>query len=116
MKWKWVYAALCVLGTLLPYATAVPFAGLSGADWLTALRTMPANPVSAVLGADLGVTLIVFWIFVFQESRTHRIPLWWLCVLANLLVGLSLAFPLFLLLRELAKERAARPAVPVVAR
>jgi len=106
---KWVYVILCVVGLILPYATVVPPA-LSGTavDWVAALQAMFANPAAQFLGADLFVSVLAFWAFVYQEARTHKIKLWWVCLVANLTVGLSLAFPLFLLMREVARERAAK--------
>ena len=104
---KWVYAALCVVGTVLPYATAIPFRFLSAAGWLDAVTSMGANPAAAFAGADLAVSIVVFWAFVYRETRRQPLRWWWLCLIANLTVGLSLAFPLYLLLRELARERAA---------
>lgn len=108
MSWKWVYVILCVIGTVLPYATAVsPALAGTAVDWVAALGALMTNPAAQFLGADLGVSVLVFWVWVYHETRTTPVKWWWVCVIANLTVGLSLAFPLFLLLRELARERRA---------
>jgi hypothetical protein len=40
------------------------------------------------------------WAFIAYERRKRPVRLWWLCIIANLAVGVSLALPLFLLLRQ----------------
>ncbi len=60
-----------------------------------------ANHIAAFFGADVVISSLVLWAFVYQETRQRRILLWWLCLVANLAVGVSLALPLFLWLREI---------------
>jgi hypothetical protein len=41
----------------------------------------------------------------YYETRRRPVKLWWLGILANLAVGVSLGLPLFLLLREMEIEK-----------
>jgi len=100
---KTVYIVLCVLGTVIPYAFFVPFAVDNGLDLSLFVREMFATQVASFLSADLLISSAVLWTFIYFELRKRPIKYWWLAVLANLVVGVSLALPLFLLLRELSK-------------
>jgi hypothetical protein len=102
---KAVYALLCVLGVVLPYTYFVPFVMANGLNMRLFLSQLFANPISAFFGADVLVSSFVLWALVYQETRTRRIPLWWLAIVANVVVGVSLGLPLFLLLREWGRER-----------
>ena len=87
---KKLYAALAILGFLLPMSQ------LFGMDLGTFFGQALANPVSRMLTFDLAVSCVIFWIFVFTQAVRHR----WLYVVLTLLVGLSFALPMFLLARE----------------
>ena len=105
MKLKWIYAGLCVLGTVLPYTLFAPFLIATRFDLSLLVTEIQASPVTAFFAADVVVSSLVLWVFIYQETRTQTIPLWWLAVVANLLVGVSLGLPLFLLLREIQRDR-----------
>ncbi len=104
---KWVYAFLCVLGLALPYSFFIPFVFSNGLNVSLFFSQLFANQVSSFFAADVIISSLVLWAFIFRETRKHQIRLWWLGLLANLIVGVSLGLPLFLLLRqvELDKER-----------
>jgi hypothetical protein len=102
---KTVYAVLCVLGFVLPYYFLISFLASHGLDVGLFFNQLFANPVSAFFAADVVVSSLVFWFFMYEETRKRPIELWWVCVLANLAVGVSLGLPLFLLLREFKMER-----------
>lgn len=102
---KWLYALLCVLGLVLPYYFFAPYALENGLSIRLLFSQLFANPVSSFFGVDVIVSSVVLWAFIYQEARRRRLKLWWLCVLASLTVGVSLGFPLFLLLREIETER-----------
>ncbi len=101
---KRVYALLCVLGLVLPYYFFVPFVLSNGLNLPLFISQLFANQISAFFGADVIVASLVLWAFIFQETRKRRIPRWWLCIVANLTVGVSLGLPLFLWLREIEIE------------
>jgi hypothetical protein len=102
---KAVYALLCVAGLVLPYYFFVPYVLANGLHLPHFFGLLFANLVSAFFGADVLVSSVVLWALIYQETRTRRIPLWWLAVAANVAVGVSLGLPLFLWLREREIER-----------
>ena len=98
---KKVYALLCVLGFVLPYYFFVPFVSSNGLNLPLFVSQLFANQISAFFAADVVVSSLALWALVYHETRQRRIPLWWLCLVANLAVGVSLGLPLFLWLREI---------------
>jgi hypothetical protein len=59
-------------------------------------RELFANRIGAFFGMDVLVSAIVLIVFMRLESSRLNVPRRWIPVLAVLLVGVSLAFPLFL--------------------
>lgn len=108
-----VYAALCVLGTLLPLAAFLPWVGEHGLDMALLVQQALATPVSAFAWADVVVTGLAVCALVLAEGRRLGMPrAGW--ALLGLAVGPSLALPLFMLMRErhLAATRAPRAIPP----
>jgi hypothetical protein len=102
---KWIYIALCVAGIALPYYFFMPFVRENGLNLSLFMSQLFASPVSSFFGADVIVSSLVLWAFIYHETRRQKIKLWWLCIIASLAVGVSLGLPLFLLLREVEKEK-----------
>jgi len=100
MKPKFVYAALCVVGAIVPYAVFLPFVREHGLDIRLILGELFANRVSASFAADVFLSSAAFWAFVAIEGRRAAVRRLWIPVAANILVGLSLGLPLFLYMRE----------------
>lgn len=108
---KRFYLLLCFLGTVLPCWQFLRFfLGDGGFDLPGFISAATANPVAAGFSIDLVVSSAAFWVFLFADGRRHGIAHLWVFVAANLLVGLSLALPLYLYRRTVAIEtaRAAR--------
>ena len=102
---KNVYLGLCVLGVVLPYWQFLPWAAQNGLNLPLFAQQLFANRIGAFFGMDVLVSAVALLVFVrFQNSRT-RIPGRWLPLIAVLTVGVSLALPLFLYLRERALEQ-----------
>ena len=97
---KTVYLALAIAGLLLPGFFIVRLALQPGPDLAGLLAPFANNLLMALLGVDLAVSSLVFWVFVFRESSRRGIRFPWLFILANLLVGLCFALPLFLYVRH----------------
>ena len=100
-KKRGVYTALCVLGFAAPYYFFARFVGEHGFDFSLLIRQVFATPASSFFAADVIVSSVVLWVFIFREAGKRSIRFWWICLIANLAVGVSLALPLFLLLREI---------------
>ncbi len=69
-----------------------------------------ANRISAFLGMDVLVSAVVLIAFMRLESAQLVIPRRWLPVLALITVGVSLALPMFLYMRELRMDELKSPA------
>jgi len=96
---KRLYLALCVAGTILPYAQLLPFVRAHGLDLPLFVAQLFANPVSGFFGLDVIVSSVVLWVLVLGEGRRTGGRHLWAPLVANLLVGVSLGLPLYLYLR-----------------
>ena len=94
------YLALCFAGTILPYSQLIPFVREHGLDMSLFVQQLFANRISAFFGLDVVVSSAVFWIFVFAEGYRLKMRRLWVYIACNLLVGVSLGLPLFLMMRE----------------
>jgi hypothetical protein len=97
---QWLYLGLAVIGTVLPLWQFIPFLTTHGFDGPLFFRQLFENPVSAFFGMDVIVSSLVLWVFVFWEGRRSQMKHLWLYIVCNLTVGVSLALPLFLFVRE----------------
>ena len=100
MSRKSAYLGLCVLGTIVPYASFLPWLMDHGLDIPRMLEGLFANRVSAFFGLDVVVSTIVLWTFIAFEGQRIGMKHRGIPVAASLVVGVSLALPLFLWLRE----------------
>ena len=97
---KTIYLILCIIGTVLPCSQFFSFLRDHGLDAPLFVQQLFANNVSAGFGLDVIVSSLVLWVFVYLEGTRIRMRHLWVYVLANLLGGVSLGLPLFLLVRE----------------
>lgn len=100
MKLKTLYLILCVIGAVLPYWQFLPWASQNGLSMAPFFHQLFANRISSFFGLDVLVSAAVLVVFMRSESSRLRITGRWLPILALLLVGVSLAFPMFLYMRE----------------
>jgi hypothetical protein len=101
MKTKQIlYLSLCVLGTLLPYSQLVPFVFEHGLNPTLFVQQLFATKISGFFGLDVVVSTVVLWLFLYFEGARLKMRRLWIYVIASLVVGVSLALPLFLLARE----------------
>ena len=93
------YLIAAAIGAVAPFATYFGYLsnvpGSSGA-----LSLAWGNPIAAATLTDFTIACLVFWPFVYVESKKLGIRYWWLFVVTNIFVGLSFALPAFLYLRE----------------
>jgi hypothetical protein len=102
MKPKNAYLFLCALGLAVPYSQFVPWLHENGLNFGLLMRQLFANRISAFFGLDVLVSSAVLVLFIAVEGRLLRLRLRWLPIVALCGVGVSLALPLFLYLRECA--------------
>ncbi len=101
---KLLYLLAAILGAALPLSQLIPFLKTHGLNLTLFFTLLFSNSVSAFFGMDVIVTSLVLWVFLFSEGRRLGMRHLWLYVICNLVVGVSLALPLFLLFRERALE------------
>lgn len=94
---KHVYLGAALVGAIAPYAFFVGFFNEEGLALTTFIEALFANGAAAGFTADLLITSVVFWAFMLSRADGPR-P--WPFILANLVIGLSFAFPLYLYVRE----------------
>jgi hypothetical protein len=94
------------VGTILPWASFLPFLRTYGLNAGEFLRQLFGTPVSGFFGWDVIVSSVALWAFVLIEGRRLRMSRLWAPLVANLLVGVSLGLPLFLYMRELRHDAA----------
>jgi hypothetical protein len=105
-----IYLALAVVGAIVPIALGVVFLTRHGLDGAEAMRQLFGTTVSTLAFADLTISSVVFWVWLAREAPRAGIRRWWPFVVANLLVGLSFALPLFLYVRSTRESGAKAPA------
>ncbi|MBE9006737.1 DUF2834 domain-containing protein [Fortiea sp. LEGE XX443] len=97
---KATYIALCVMGTILPYSQFISFLWEHGVDIKLFFEQLFVNKISGFFGMDVLVSSFVLWLFVYAEGTKLKMSNLWIYVACNLLVGVSLGLPLFLLMRQ----------------
>ena len=100
MKLKTIYLVMCIFGIVLPYWQFIPWAAANGLNPGLLFEELFANRISAFFGMDVIVSAIVLIVFMLGERKRLNIKGWWLALIGLLTVGVSLALPLFLYLRE----------------
>ena len=107
MKPASLYLALCVAGTVLPCWHLLPFVREHGVAPRLLFEQLFATPAGSFFGMDVIVSTLVLWVLVAVEGKRARVPHLWAPIAASLVVGVSLALPLFLLQRERRMEERA---------
>ena len=100
MKPRTIYLLLCILGTVLPYWQFLPWVAEHGLNMPLFVQQLFANRIGAFFGLDVVVSAVALLLFVRFEGPRLGVRGRWVPLLAVLTVGVSLALPLFLYLRE----------------
>ena len=96
----WLYLIIAILGTILPLSQLLQFLATHGLDLKLFFEQLFQNHISAFFGLDVIVSSFALWLFVFSEGRRRGMKNLSLYVVCNLVVGVSLALPLFLFFRQ----------------
>ena len=94
----------CVAGIAVPYWFALPFFLTHGANFSLFFEEVFQTDISRFFAADLIMASLIFLAWSLRDSRKRKIAGWWVVLLSNLVVGLSLALPLYLLKRLESKQ------------
>ena len=87
-----LYLVLAIVGAIVPYAFFIPFFAEYGVDLTGFVGALFANGAAGGFTADLLITSVVFWLFMFNREG----PSPWPFVVLNLTIGLSCALPAYL--------------------
>jgi hypothetical protein len=109
MKPKTLYPALCLAGALVPYWQFLPWALQHGLNLELFARELFANRIGAFFGMDVLVSAVALLVFTRIESARLGIRRRWLVLVAVRTLGVSLALPLFLYLRNPSLKPGLRP-------
>ncbi len=99
---RYVYALLAVIGTVLPWVYFGSY--FADAQREPFAEVMLGSPLMTGFVADLSISIVAWLIWSFFDARANRIRGWWLTPVASVTVGLSLALPLYLWMRETARD------------
>ncbi|MFN3163684.1 MAG: DUF2834 domain-containing protein [Pseudohongiellaceae bacterium] len=102
MSVRSAYLLLAIVGAIMPYAFYIDFARAEGINLSAFLGSLFANGAVGGFTADLLISSLVFWIYMFNRRNQGPRPGWF--ILLNLTIGLSCALPAYL-------WAASRPAV-----
>ncbi|MCQ6557279.1 DUF2834 domain-containing protein [Paenibacillus mendelii] len=102
---KYFYGILVVLGVVLPYSQFLPWIIQNGLDPSQLIGEITQTRIGSFAWMDVLVSAIVLIGFILFEGKRSGMRFLWLPIVGTLVVGVSLGFPLFLLLREIHMER-----------
>lgn len=100
MSVKNFYLAMAVIGTVVPWLFFGSFFALHGPDVPVFLQSLFANGAAGGFSADVLISIPIFWIWSWRDAAKYNIARWWLVLPASFFVGLSLALPLYLYIRD----------------
>jgi len=100
MSMKTTYLILAVTGAIVPYLFFLQYFGEAGYGLSTFATALFANGAAGGFTADLLISSLVFWLFVFQQRSRGHGPNPAAFIVLNLLIGLSCALPAYLYARE----------------
>lgn len=97
---KKLYLSLTILGAIVPSIFYYQFMQVEGLNISVFISSIFANGAVSGFSADLFLSSLIFWIFMFQQLRKPNNPKPYLFIALNLIIGLSCALPAYLYARE----------------
>lgn len=94
-----VYILLCIFGVILPLSQFVPWLSEQGLNVPLLLQQATSTHIAAFAWSDVLISGIAVVAFIITEGRRLAMRQLWL-PLSCIVIGPSLALPLFLFLRE----------------
>ncbi len=106
---KRLYLVLAVIGFVLPNYFVLLESIETGnillyADPVATFSSMFANRIASIFAIDLLFGVVVFMLWTHYEARSTGVSKVWRVWIATMLFGFACGLPLFLWLRERAKE------------
>lgn len=96
---KAFYIGAAVLGTIIPWIFFAQFFAKNGFNLPLIVQSLFVNGAAGGFSADVLISMVVFLVWSFVDAKKHSIRNWWLVLPASFTVGLSLALPLYLILK-----------------
>jgi hypothetical protein len=101
MKLKHVYLLIAILGTFIPLYQFWEFIGMYGFNLGLFFEQMFANDIASFFAWDVIISTIALIIFILVEGSRLKMKNTWVYILLNVLIGVSLALPAFLYMRQI---------------
>lgn len=101
MMLRLFYLAAAVVGTVVPWVFFASYFAVSGIEASRIIQSLFANGAASGFVSDVLISIIVFWIWSWDDAKRRRVKYWWLVIPAGFFVGLSLAMPLYFFFREI---------------
>lgn len=98
MKVFYVFAMF--LGTILPWYFFGSYFFENGLNIVGFVSGVFSTQPATGFTIDVLLSIAVFLVWSYKDSQAHNIRNWWLVIPACCSVGLSLALPLYLYIRE----------------
>jgi hypothetical protein len=99
-----VYVAIALVALVATWSQNIIWFN-GGGTFLGFWEATKANPASRSITVDIGLLLLSVAILMVIESRRVGVRFVWAYIAAGFLIAISVAFPLFLLARELRLEK-----------
>jgi Terpene cyclase DEP1 len=96
-----VYGAIAVAALIATWSQNLAYSDKAAGSFLAFWNDAKVTPASRSLTADLLLFGLAAVIFMVTEARRHGVKFVWIYVAGGYLVAISVAFPLFLIAREL---------------
>lgn len=97
---KNIYLILAIIGAIIPYLFFFQFIQVEGFNIPLFISSLFVNGASGGFSADILLSSLVFWLFMFQKTKETNNPKPTVFVLLNLTIGLSCALPAYLYAQE----------------
>jgi len=102
---KNVYFGLAVIGAVIPYVFFADHFATAGFDPVGFVSAGFANGVAGGFTADVLISSVVFWLYLFSRNTPQR----WIYIALNVLIGLSCALPFYLWRQAVLAETRLQP-------
>jgi Protein of unknown function DUF2834 len=99
-----VYIAIALVALIATWSQNILFFH-GGANFMGFWEATKANPASRSITVDIALLLLSVAILMVIEARRLGVKFVWAYIAAGFLIAISVAFPLFLLARELRLEK-----------
>ncbi len=101
---KLVYLLLFIVGSIIPTYFFIQFLNENNLDPNAFIHGVFGTNPAANFGSQVFISVAVFWVFMFFESKGKHLIRNILLMILTFVVGLSSSLPLYLYLREKGKQ------------